>query len=84
MLTKTVEIIVVGKREKVFEDGGKGYWVDAVDSAGKMMNFWVPGENGEVLEVHDVEKWDASLAITVVLRRRVWNGQEKLALVELK
>lgn len=82
MLTKRESVIVVEKREKVFEDGGKGYFITAVQEDGKVIQFWAPGAMGEELVEHDADKWVDHMAIRVVLRRRVWNGVEKLSLVE--
>jgi len=84
MLTRQLLGVVVEKREKIFEDGTKGYFIQVLTEDDKIVGFWAPGTTAEGIKVEDVEKFDIEKTRVFVLRRREFSGQEKLSLIRME
>jgi len=83
MIQKHVQGVLVEVVEKQFMDGGKGYFCTLLTPTDTLVQFWAPSAFEGKLVEHSVERYTDALSQSFVLRRRIFDGKEKLALVEI-
>lgn len=87
MLIDSFRGVCIEKREKVFEDGSRGWFTTWIMEDGNMVNCWLPG-NGNVdgaheLEAVDVEGYREDFSRRVRASKRLWNDKTKRSIIEI-
>jgi len=84
MLIEELHGVPVEKREKTFEDGGKGWFVVLLLPDGAMVNCWLPSgvKGAEELKEVDCKEFRNDCAGLFRVAKRIWEGDIKRRIVD--